>query len=267
MNTTTNPFARSDSSQIISFAFSSSSILNSHLLGPDRQAYYRVFTDSFGDATHILSQGREIACIRWETRSIKLSSIAGGADGTPISEWIARSPNPEAIGLRYMNFDGANYAWIRKENRYSLYTSLRMAGGRGASKSLRAIASTTIRCFSPERTVATIDWGTRIVDIPDGSVKKQRVSEYLPLDRRRKIRKLSFGDIEYTWIPKKDGFSLYNKKTNQDMANIWTLPGHLPRVEIYCHSVHAGLLDSCVIAAVLFLSKRNLDIDNDHHNV
>ncbi|KAF7425931.1 hypothetical protein PC9H_008293 [Pleurotus ostreatus] len=127
--------------------------------------------------------------------------------------------------------------------------------------------TTTIRCFSPERTVCTIDWGTRIVEIPDGSAPKQRISEYLALDRRRKTRKLTFGDVEYTWIPKKDGFSLYNKKTNQDMANIWTLPGHPPRVEIYCHSVHAGLLDSCVIAAVLFLSKRNLDIDNDRPNV
>ncbi|KDQ31644.1 hypothetical protein PLEOSDRAFT_153867 [Pleurotus ostreatus PC15] len=174
MNTTTNPFARSDSSQIISFAFSSS-ILNSHLLGPDRQPYYRVFTDSFGDATHILSQGREIACIRWAAKSIKLSSMAGGADGTPISEWIAKSPNPGATGLRYMSFDGVKYACIRKDNRYSLYTSLKMG--------------------------ATPVWMARIINGEGGAV----------------------------------------------------------RVELFADSIWRGLLDPCVIAAVLLFSGRDID--------
>ncbi|KAL4251758.1 hypothetical protein AB1N83_013430 [Pleurotus pulmonarius] len=75
------------------------------------------------------------------------------------------------------------------------------------------------------------------------------------------------GIIDIDRIPKKNGFSLYNKNTNEDMANIWTLPGHLPRIEIYCHSVNVGLLDSCVIAAVLFLSRRPLGIDKDSASV
>ncbi|KAF9491200.1 hypothetical protein BDN71DRAFT_1498151 [Pleurotus eryngii] len=176
MNTTTNPFACPDSSRIISFAFSSS-ILNSHLMGPDLQPYYRVFTDSFGHATHIFSQGHEIACIRWAAKRIKLSSITGGEDGTPISEWLSESPNIEVIGrvLRYMDFSGAKYSWIRKDNRYSLYTSLKMG--------------------------ATPAWMARIIDEEGG----------------------------------------------------------VARVELFADSIWRGLLDPCVIAAVLLFSGRDID--------
>lgn len=47
---------------------------------------------------------------------------------------------------------------------------------------------TTVRCFTPERTVCTIDWDTKTIDVGVGDERtpKRRIEEYLPLNPRRK---------------------------------------------------------------------------------
>ncbi|PPR07060.1 hypothetical protein CVT26_005261 [Gymnopilus dilepis] len=124
--------------------------------------------------------------------------------------------------------------------------------------------ATTI--FQREEPISRIHWSNPTMVEARGVPASRPASQFLALSSDRKYRTMVLGNKRYYWTPYSDGTYLFDgppgQIMNQRYAKMQAIPVSRPTtvtLEISSDAVHNGLLEPCILAALLLWGGRNID--------
>ncbi|KAI0792318.1 hypothetical protein C8Q75DRAFT_804718 [Abortiporus biennis] len=177
-------------------------------------------------------------------------SIFGALPSLP-NDSMPNCIQPDSVSFTFTSFNTTilNCSIVGPQNRVAYKVSTETSA-----------PSCTILKDNESRSIAMIQWQPNATLEIRGVTPRQRVKEWLRLSSDRSRRIMEVKGVQYAWTPM-DGFICLSKVQSSAprvLARIARAPNTV-LLELTREAIQIGLLEPCLVAAVMFVCGHNID--------
>ncbi|KAH8101187.1 hypothetical protein BXZ70DRAFT_891932 [Cristinia sonorae] len=187
----------------------------------------------------------------WDNTSGHAPSVFGALPSLAISKSVPKSIQPDSVTFTFTSFNTTilNCSVLGPQNRvaYRIVTEA-------------TAPSCTVWKDNESRSVAMAQWQPNSTLEIRGITHRQRIKDWLRLSSDKSRREVEIRGVLYAWVPM-DGFiCLYKAHATAPrvLARIARAPTTV-LLELTQEALQADLLESCVVATVMFVCGHNID--------